>query len=134
MRRWLIATFAVITVAAFLAGPLERASAEATGGSHNFCNSMWLQPFGHDGDRCSAGHENWGHIMMVSVQTYERAGCVNYQGWYYEYYRSWACGPSNATTWIEVPQDGGSYMGIIRNNNLSYAAKFSGGFVCCWVY
>jgi hypothetical protein len=113
-------------------GPVEGASAVATAGSHNFCTNAWLQPFGRSGDRCSAGKENWGHIMTVSLQTYERAGCVNYEGWYGELYRSWECTGNYSSTSVVVPHDGGSYIGTIRNNNLSYAGKFSAAFYCCW--
>jgi hypothetical protein len=115
-------------------GPVGVASAEPSGGSHGFCTNAWLQPFGRSGDRCSAGKENWGHIMTVNLQTYERAGCVNYEGWYGELYRSWECTGNYSTAQVIVPHDGGSYIGTIRNNNLSYAGKFSAGFYCCYVY
>jgi hypothetical protein len=68
------------------------------------------------------------------MQTFERAGCVNYEGWYGELYRSWACFPKEANGFITVPKDGGSYDGIIRNNNLSFKGQFRGGYVCCWTY
>jgi hypothetical protein len=109
-------------------GPVQQASAK------NFCTEVWLQPFGQSGDRCDAGKENWGHIMQVFVYTYQRAGCANYHGWYGEYYKSWWCVPNNSGGYISVPQDGGSYIGVIRNNNLSYGGKFSGNFTCCYAY
>jgi len=70
--------------------------------------------------------------MSATILTFERAGCVNYHGWYGEYYRSWACfGNYGAGTINLNPNDEGSYIAIIRNNNLSYGGKFNGGFFCC---
>jgi hypothetical protein len=72
--------------------------------------------------------------VTVNVQTYERAGCVNYEGWYGELYRSWVCVGNNSATYVVVPEDGGSYIGVIRNNNLTYGGKFYAGYNCCWPY
>src|SRR5262249_26275486 len=113
---------------------IDRASAEPNFGSHNFCSQVWLQPFGQAGDRCAAGHAEWGHIGSVTIVAYDRAGCVNYEGWYGELYRSWMCMPKGSNGVISVPQDGGSYDAVIRNNNLSFGGKFSGGYWCCWSY
>jgi hypothetical protein len=107
-------------------GPVQQASAT------NFCSNVWLQPFGSNGDRCDAGQESWGHLIVVGLRTYERAGCMNYHGWYGEYYRSWACIGNYAEGSIWGPKDGGSYIPIIRNNNQSYSGKFSGTYTCCW--
>jgi hypothetical protein len=109
-------------------GPVQQASAQ------EFCSNVWLQPFGQNGDRCSAGKENWGHIIQVFVTTNKRAGCANYHGWYGEYYKSWWCVTKYESGYIRVPQDGGSYIGVIRNNNLSYGGNFSGKFTCCYAY
>jgi hypothetical protein len=107
-------------------GPVQQASAE------NFCTGVWLQPFGQNGDRCDAGKDNWGRILSVNIMTYQRAGCVNYHGWYGEYYRSWECFGNYSSGNIYVPPgDQGSYIGIIRNNNLSYGGKYNAGFYCC---
>jgi hypothetical protein len=111
-------------------GPVGEAIATESG----FCTEVWLQPFGQNGDRCDAGKDNWGHIITVWVVTHQRAGCANYTGWYGELYKSWWCVPKESSGYIRVPQDGGSYIGIIRNNNLSYAGKFSGKFSCCYAY
>jgi len=108
-------------------GPVQQASAT------NFCTEWTLQPFGHNGDRCDAGPGSWGRLMTATVQTFQRAGCVNYHGWYGEYYRSWACFPNNSNGYMVIAHDGGSYIPIIRNNNLSYSGKFSGAYQCCWV-
>jgi len=117
-----------------LIGPIEQASASATPGNHNFCTPVWLQPLGQAGDRCAAGHDDWGHITSVVIETADRAGCVNYEGWYGELYRSWFCVSRNSSGAVSVPKDGGSYDGIIRNNNLSYGGSFRGGYLCCWNY
>jgi hypothetical protein len=115
-----------------VSGAVDRAHATPPGGSTNFCTNVWLQPFGQNGDRCSAGKDNWGRIMSVNIMTYQRAGCVNYHGWYGEYYRSWECFGSYGGGVIYLdPNDQGSYIGIIRNNNMSYGGKYNAGFYCC---
>lgn len=110
-------------------GPVQQASAYT---SKAFCQDVWLQPYGQGGDRCSAGKDNWGRIVQVWVHTHQRAGCVNYHGWHGEFYEAWQCVGSNTSSIKQVPQNGGSYIGIIRNNNLSYGGKFSGSYLCCW--
>lgn len=113
-------------------GPIGLAQADVAPGNYDFCTKVTLQPLGKSGDRCGAGHAGWGHLLSVNIHTYERAGCVNYVGYYGELYRSWTCVPNNTYSYIVVPNDGGSYSGIIRNNNLSYSGKFSGVYSCCW--
>lgn len=128
-RMLLAAVAATIALCFALAsGPVAKSDAAVI----NFCSSVSLAPFGQAGDRCFAGHDHWGHIMYSTIQTFERAGCVNYAGWYYELYASWKCVGKNSTTYIYVPNDGGSYQGVIRNNNSSYSGKFSGSYTCCW--
>lgn len=109
-------------------GPVQQASAA----SYNFCSNVWLQPFGQNGDRCSGGKESWGRILSVQINTQQRAGCVNYHGWYGEYYRSWECfgNYTNGAIYLN-PNDQGSYIPIIRNNNLSYGGNFYAGYNCC---
>lgn len=131
-RLWMVFSVAAVLTLGLVS--VERAHGEAQPGSHNFCTPVWLQPFGQSGDRCSAGQAHWGRIQTVSIQTFERAGCVNYHGWYGEYYRSWACFGKGTSGYITVPRDGGSYIGIIRNNNQSYGGQFRGGYTCCYTY
>lgn len=123
---------AIATLALVIPWTVTSAEATPPGGNNTFCSNVWLQPFGQNGDRCDAGNQNWGRIMSVTIGTKERAGCVNYHGWYGEYYRSWACFGNYTEGIIYInPNDTGSYIGIIRNNNLSYGGRFSGTFYCC---
>lgn len=113
-------------------GSPGEAQAAPNPGQNNFCSAVTLQPFGHNGDRCDAGNDNWARIASVTILTEARAGCANYHGWYGEYYRSWACFGNYGGGLIYVaPGDNGSYIGIIRNNNLSFSGRFWGGFYCC---
>ena len=128
----LTAALAIFTAVA--AGPAPKAAAEPPYGYYNFCTKVQLAPFGHNGDQCFAGHELWGHIGEVLVWTHERAGCVNYAGWYYELYDSWKCVGTNSSVATFAPRNGGSYQGVIRNNNLTYSATFSGRQWCCYFY
>jgi hypothetical protein len=126
----------VAAIAMFLtlaSGPVSKASALGDGG-YNFCTNAWLAPHGPGGDSCFAGDGLWGHIYMVQVTNHERAGCVNYTGWYYEFYASWNCSDKNSTKQIWLPADGGSYRGAIRNNNNSYYGHFDGYEACCIHY
>ena len=109
------------------AGPISAAHAES------FCNWVWLSPYGQGGNSCDASlsEGNW-HMMQVSVVTFERAGCVTYIGYYGESYHSWACAPANSRKDLYLPNDGGWYRGSIRNNNMTYGARFGGSYLCCW--
>lgn len=128
--RWF---FAVALLAGVLSvSTVASAHADAPGGEHDFCTNAVLQPFGQSGDRCGAGHGAWGPIIWVAMWTTERAGCVNYEGYYGELYTNWTCYPNYSSGMIYVPHDGGSYDGIIRNNNLSYSGVFRGAYTCCW--
>jgi len=44
----------------------------------------------------------------------------------YQLFTNWACVGSNSTKLIQWAPHKRAGVGIIRNNNLSYAAKFSG--------
>lgn len=111
-----------------LSGPVSSAPA-----ADAFCTNVWLQPYGQNGDRCyeSTAQGNW-HLADVVVFTQERAGCVTYAGYYGELYGSWQCAGAHSSKLVYVPNDGGFYRGVIRNNNLSYAASFTGQSLCCW--
>lgn len=119
---------------AIAAGPAPKANADLNGGVNYFCKDGWLSPYGQAGDRCFAGRDKWGHIHAVAIETKQRAGCVNYAGYYYELYTNWKCTGSYSVSELILPKDGGSYMGVIRNNNLSYGGTFSGREYCCYFY
>jgi hypothetical protein len=132
----LLASFSVVAalLIAIAATSAPRADAAPRPGENRFCEMRWLAPFGQSGDRCFAGDELWGRLLSVELKTYQRAGCVNYTGWYYEYYTGWVCTGNYSSTGINVPRDGGSYRGVIRNNNLTYSANFTGTEWCCYPY
>ncbi|HEY6730853.1 MAG TPA: hypothetical protein VI039_07505 [Solirubrobacterales bacterium] len=133
-RRLGLICAAIVALILFLgitAGPVDKAQA-ITPGTHGFCTNWWLKPFGQSGDRCAAGHDGWGKIGWVLITTHERAGCVNYEGWYGELYSNWACFPKGTSGYKMVPNDGGSYDGIIRNNNQSSGGYFDGSYWCCY--
>lgn len=130
----LLVAAAAVALILPIAGPAAKAEASPSNGINHFCKQAWLAPYGQSGDRCFAGHDLWGHIYNVTLETSQRAGCVNYAGWYYELYTSWVCTGNNSATSIYVPSDGGSYQGVIRNNNLNYGGNFSGREYCCYFY
>jgi len=113
-------------VFAVAAGPVPSAQA------NDYCTNVWLKPLGSAGNSCQSSF--WGHIILTGVANHERAGCANYNGYYGEYYRSWACYAAGVAGYIQVPPDGGSYHAIIRNNNGTYAAHFDGFYNCCYQY
>jgi hypothetical protein len=125
---------AIALLVAIAAGPTPKADAAPQPGNNYFCQMQWLSPFGKSGDRCFAGRDLWGHNISIWVTTYQRAGCVNYAGYYYELYANWNCTGSYSETGITLPWDGGSYQGVIRNNNLNYSGNFSGRSYCCYPY
>jgi hypothetical protein len=128
----LFAALAILLAVA--AGPAPKAAAEPANGYSYFCTNVLLAPFGQSGDTCFAGRDLWGHLIESAIWTQGRAGCVNYAGYYYELYTSWKCVGSNSSVGISPPRDGGSYQGVIRNNNLSYSGRFSGREWCCYFY
>ncbi|HSS43331.1 MAG TPA: hypothetical protein VLK37_12375 [Solirubrobacterales bacterium] len=63
----------------------------------------------------------------VFINTYERAGCVDYADVWHNLINSWVCYPKGTELGsIKVREDGGWYRGAIRNNNLTYAGNFNG--------
>lgn len=94
-----------------------------------FCTRAYLQPYGHNGDRC------WGTgrttLGAAAIYTYERAGCVDIANGSNELMFSWVCAaagsyPEYGAIIYDVWHEGVFRKGVIRNNNLSYAAYFSG--------
>jgi hypothetical protein len=120
-------------VFAMAAGPISNAGAVQPG-SYNFCET-WLAPWQGEGQfhgRCDAGDGISGYkVNRVSVFTYERAGCVNYGDVWHNLMKSWSCTTSNSQKDIYLPNDGGWYRGIIRNNNTSKGGNFAGNVICC---
>jgi len=110
-----------------LAAATPRASAVT------FCGGVTLAPYGQGGDRC------WGpsreSLNFAAVVTYQRAGCVNIASSSNVLLQSWVCGAAGSApqyaasvTYLQDPR--GFHKGVIRNNNLSYSATFSGNFGC----
>jgi hypothetical protein len=63
----------------------------------------------------------------VFINTYERAGCVDYADVWHNLINSWVCYSKGTELGsIAVRDDGGWYRGAIRNNNLTYAGNFNG--------
>jgi hypothetical protein len=69
--------------------------------------------------------------MRVSVFTNERAGCVTYGDVWHNLMNSWSCTSSHSQKDMYIPNNGGWYRGIIRNNNTSYGGYFDGNVLCC---
>lgn len=91
-------------------------------------NWVWLDPAWTGNYRCDGPDSVSGYGRdKVLLNTYERAGCVDYADVWHNLITSWVCFPKE-TFWnsITVRKDGGWYRGVIRNNNLSYAARFAG--------
>jgi hypothetical protein len=111
-----------------MSGPVPGASAG------NFCTEVNLTPYGHYGDRCYAWEwEAELGLAIVGVQTFERAGCVTYAAPNsYDLQDSWYCIAKNTAGWRGVRDDNQSHRGVIRNNNLTYSARFSGFQQCCY--
>lgn len=100
-----------------LIGPVTNSYA----GGENFCSEVWLQPYGQAGDRCTA--PNGGYIWGVTLLTRERAGCEDIEN-NGVLLASWTC--IGAANQILVYYSGNQWAhGIIRNNNLSYAGRFT---------
>jgi hypothetical protein len=101
-------------------GPVARAQAE------EFCSLVTLQPLGDywGRDRCASSEWIW--PALVIVQTSDRAGCVNAMDPNYQLFTNWACAGQYTYKQLLFEQHTRAGVGIIRNNNLSYAGKFSG--------
>lgn len=105
------------------------AAAPSALAAESFCTRAYLQPFGHNGDRCWApGHTN---LFGAAIETYERAGCVDIANGSNQLMFSWVCGAANsfpapAAEIFDIYHEGVFRKGVIRNNNLSFAAYFNG--------
>jgi hypothetical protein len=104
-------------------GPVSNAHAE------NFCSGVTLQPFGHNGDRCTAPNGGW--VYTVAIETFERAGCeaTENNGVLLD---SWTCFGAHSTGQSLHASANWSH-GIIRNNNPNPGATgvFSGDQNAC---
>lgn len=132
LRIWLASFVAVagMCVTATM-GPVQSASAVEPG-SHYFCTG-WLGPWqGFYNGRCDAPDSVSGYgLMRVSVFTGERAGCVTYGDVWHELKKNWSCTSNHSQKDMYIPNDGGWYRGIIRNNNTNYGGFFDGNVLCC---
>src|SRR3982750_119122 len=122
----LMAGALLVAMSMFAAGSAPAAKAD------EFCKSVYLQPYGQYGDRCDMPVSQAGHHFEIGIQTSGRAGCVRVIGYYGEAVTSWQCTGSYSHTSILLANNGGYYRGSIRNNNLTYAAYFSGFNGCCY--
>ncbi len=77
--------------------------------------------------RCDAPDSASGvGLSYVFINTYERAGCLDYADVWHNLINSWSCFPKGTTLGgYYVRRDGGWYRGVIRNNNLTYSGQFS---------
>lgn len=78
--------------------------------------------------RCDSPDNISGYgVDYVFINTYERAGCVDYADVWHNLKASWVCYSKGTELGpIAVRQDGGWYRGAIRNNNLTYPGNFNG--------
>jgi len=122
-----LAAVCAVTMAWF--GSLAASSpprANAEGYAAAFCGG-WLDPAWTGNYRCDAPDNVSGYNRTyVAVQALERAGCVDYADVWHNLITSWVCTPKETQVIISVRKDGGWYRGVIRNNNLTYRAQFSG--------
>jgi hypothetical protein len=122
--RELLITLAVLLVAA---ASLSVSSASAGNLVAGFeCGK--LDPAWTGNYRCDSPDNISGYNRdRVYINTYERAGCVDYADVWHNLMASWVCYPKwTQVGSINVRQDGGWYRGVIRNNNLTYAGNFNG--------
>jgi hypothetical protein len=101
-------------------GPVSQAHAE------EFCGRVWLQSYGDYWGRDRCNSNTWIWPAYVVVQTYERAGCVDAMDPNFQLFTNWACTGPNDVKQILMDQGHRAGVGIIRNNNLSNPAFFSG--------
>jgi hypothetical protein len=88
----------------------------------------WLDPAWTGIYRCDGKDAESGYGMdRVYLNTWERAGCVDYADVWHNLIDSWACYPKYTTmAYYTVRRDGGWYRGVIRNNNVSSPGLFTG--------
>jgi hypothetical protein len=128
--RWIGALLTTLAVSLSISSALAAAPVSQAGATA-FCNNVTLQAWGKAGDTCYAGLDQGGTLFNVQLYTFERAGCLTYAGYYGELYHTWQCVGNNSSTEIVVPDNGGWYRGVIRNNNTQWAARFGGSYACC---
>jgi len=118
-------------VCAIAAGPVSTAAA----GNYAtpFCDTptgpVWLDPAWTGNYRCDGADSVSGYERdYVLLNTYERAGCLNYADVWHNLQTSWVCIPKGTEFGgrIDIRRDGGWYRGVIRNNNTSYGGHFKG--------
>lgn len=126
-RQRMLSLLAIAVASLFfmIGGSISRANGfeYAAGFSCGKLDPAWTGNYRCDSpDNISGYGRDW-----VWINTYERAGCVDYADVWHNLKASWVCYPSGTELGaIQVRQDGGWYRGAIRNNNLTYAANFNG--------
>jgi hypothetical protein len=99
----------------------------APASAEDFCSGVILQPYGHNGDRCTAPQGGWTYIVYVN--DFERSGCETTEN-NGELLSSWTCFGSGGVGY-SYPNPYQWSHGIIRNNNLSFTGKFSDNQYFC---
>lgn len=119
----LLALLASCTV--LILAPGAKAENEESGIAYRVCN-VSLDPAWTGNYRCDAPDYASGYgLDWVFINTYERAGCLDYADVWHNLINSWVCFPKNTSLGsYSVRQDGGWYRGVIRNNNLTYSGQF----------
>jgi hypothetical protein len=98
--------------------------------SENFCGQT-LAPYGQSGDRC---YGTMAYIFGTTVETYERAGCIDVADGSNNLLQSWSCGAAGSSPGpaaeILLANDGVRRKGVARNNNTSSSGYFGAGETC----
>lgn len=96
-------------------------SAPASASYENFCSQV-LAPWGQPGDRC----RGLGHFALygVNLQTYERAGCADYENSSSELIQPWTCISSHNIARLDVANQTVVLRGVARNNNVNNSGFF----------
>lgn len=121
--------FVVLIAAAATIAALNVHPAPASA-SENYCG-VTLAPYGQSGDRC---YGTGAFLFGTTVETFERAGCVDVANSENVLLQSWSCGA--AGSWpgpaaeILFSNDGVRRKGVARNNNTSFSGFFDAGEVC----
>lgn len=131
LRRAQLVLVAIIAVIGLGMSAVSTPAAKADSYSM-FCSNVWLGPLGNPGDRCYQNQAYTAHYAWLRVWTNERAGCVQGVGYYGEPYTNWVCAPRESRAEVFLPDDGGGYRGVIRNNNVNNGGRFSGTTICCY--